>query len=542
MNLFNQPLNKIDVLSYWIVLFVMILFFSFAQCLKAQDNPSGNLVSAEWLEKNLANPNLLLLDASPEKSYNESHIQGAVNVNVYMFGVMETPLPMMEKLFQSVGISADKIIVIYDQGGSILAPRMFYSLYYHGFPKEKIFILDGGFAKWTEKSLPVTKDITKPALGNFSVKQRNEDARVMLDEFLTASGDTKNNALIEALEPEWHYGSSQFFDKGGHIPNVLSFPAGDFFNADKTFKSPGDIQKLLSYRGVNPSQKILTHCGGGVAAAVPFFALKFILGYDNVKLFMESQMGWLKDERNLPFWSYDMPNMMRESHWLNTWGGDMMRRYGFSTVSIIDVRDASVYNNEHLPFSVNITGDVFRQYAVNPKGLADVLGKNGVDINHEAVIFSGGGITKESALAFALLKSLGQNRVSLFTQTIDEYKSFGFKTETQSTETKPVNYSPAYTNDVFIGENTAKGIYDEVYIVSGAVNNPPKGKVINIDYTQFLNSVGKPKEAKEIWGIMKNAGVPRYARIVCYSNDAGESAVNYFIFTLMGFPDVKIKM
>lgn len=542
MKIFNEPLNKIDVLSYWIVLFVMILFFSFSHCLKAQDKPSGNLVSAEWLEKNLNDPGLLILDASPEKSFNENHIPGAISVNTYMFGVMETPMPMMEKLFQSVGVSGDKNIVIYDQGGSILAPRMFYALYYHGFPKEKLYILNGGFAKWTEKSLPVTKEITKPAVGNFSVKQRNEEVRVMLDEFLTASGDTKNNALIEALEPEWHYGSSQFFDKGGHIPNVLSFPAGDFFNADKTFKSQEEIEKLLSYRGVNQSQKILTHCGGGVAAAVPFFALKFILGYDNVKLFMESQMGWLKDERNLPFWSYDKPNMLRESHWLNTWGGDMIRRYGFSTVSIIDVRTAGEYNTEHIPFSVNITGDVLRQYASNPKGLADALGKNGVDINHEAVIVSGGGITKESALAYALLNSLGQSRVSLFTETMDEYKSLGFKTETQPTETKPLNYSPANTNDVFISENTPAGIYDEVYIVSGAVYNTPKGKTINIDYSQFLNADGKPKEAKEIWGIMKNAGVPRYARIVCYSNDMGESAVNYFIFTLMGFPDVKIKM
>lgn len=542
MKIFNQPLNKIDVLSYWLVLFLAIIFLSFAHCLKAQDKPDGNLVSVEWLEKNLNDPNLLILDASPEKSYNENHIQGAVNVNVYMFGVMETPLPMMEKLFQSIGISMDKNIVIYDQGGSMLAPRMFYSLYYHGFPKEKLFILNGGFARWTEKSLPVTKEVTKPAVGNFSVKTRNEEVRVMLDEFLTASGDTKNNALIEALEPEWHYGASQFFDKGGHIPNALSFPVGDFFNADKTFKSPEEIEKLLGYRGVNRSQKILTHCGGGVAAAVPFFAIKFILGYSNVKLFMESQMGWLKDERNLPFWSYDKPNMMRESHWLNTWGGDMMRRYGISSVSIIDVRTPSEYNTEHLPFSVNITGDIFRQYAKNPQGLAEVFGKNGVDINHEAVIVSGTGINKESALAYVLLKSLGQSRVSLFTETMDEYKSFGFKTETQSPETKPVNYSAANTNNIFINDNTPKGIYDEVYIVSGEMKDKLPGKVINIDYSQFLNSDGKPKEAKEIWGIMKNAGVPRYARIVCYSNDAGESAVNYFIFKLMGFPDVKIKM
>ena len=42
-------------------------------------------------------------------------------------------------------------------------------------------------------------------------------------------------------------------------------------------------------------------------------------------------------------------------------------------------------------------------------------------------------------------------------------------------------------------------------------------------------------------GAMK-AGVPRYAEIISFSDDPGEAAANYFVFKLMGYPDVKVWM
>ena len=35
-------------------------------------------------------------------------------------------------------------------------------------------------------------------------------------------------------------------------------------------------------------------------------------------------------------------------------------------------------------------------------------------------------------------------------------------------------------------------------------------------------------------------GVPRYAALVCFSDDPGEAAANYFILKLMGYPDIKV--
>ena len=36
------------------------------------------------------------------------------------------------------------------------------------------------------------------------------------------------------------------------------------------------------------------------------------------------------------------------------------------------------------------------------------------------------------------------------------------------------------------------------------------------------------------------AGLPRYAEIICYADEPGEAAANYFILKLLGYPDVKV--
>ena len=87
-----------------------------------------------------------------------------------------------------------------------------------------------------------------------------------------------------------------------------------------------------------------------------------------------------------------------------------------------------------------------------------------------------------------------------------------------------------------------RGPYPKVYLASGKTV-PVKGqdgKVIHVPYTDLLNPDGTPKAAKDIGSILVKAGLPRYAEIICFSDDPGEAAANYFILKLMGYPDVKV--
>jgi len=524
--------------------------------LMAAEAIESHLVSATWLVKNIKNPDVLVLDASSAQSYAAKHIPSAVNVDLLSwYGLREIPAAEMEGLFRSWGISSGKKIVMYDQGGTFLATRLLYSLDYYGFPAKDLFILDGGLFKWQEAGLPVTTDVA-PVLkkGTFAIKKVNEEVRVRLPEFLTASGDPDNNVLLEALGADWHFGQVAPFGKAGHIPHGVLLPSADFFNPDKTFKSPGEIRRMLAYLDIRPEQRIYTYCGGGMAASVPFFALKYVVNYPQVKLYQESELGWMADERELPYWTYDAPFLMRETKWLQFWGGQIMRMYGGARVSIVDVRPADAYDQGHVPFALNLPADVFKSHIDDPDKLAGILGPAGVSASGEAVVISGAGLTKEAALAFVMLEKLGQQRAAVFMDSMDDWVKLGFalkkdativgpKKTPQDLSIPPATYPRDFRKDVIIADpKSTQGVYPKVFIASGQ-EMPARaqdGKVVHVPYTDLLSADGRPKAAKDIWNILAKAGVPRYAELVCVSDDPGEAAVNYFILKLMGYPDIKV--
>ena len=137
---------------------------------------------------------------------------------------------------------------------------------------------------------------------------------------------------------------------------------------------------------------------------------------------------------------------------------------------------------------------------------------------------------------------------------VDEWAQLGFTLikDTMATDANKIQkdlskpkatYAVNDRNDVIVTDTkSTHGIYPKVFIASGK-NMPahtPDGKIVHVPYTDLLNTDGIPKAAKDIWNILTKAEIPRYAELVCISDDPGEAAVNYFIFKLMGYPDIKV--
>ena len=533
----------------WVRIAVAFSFFA------AQAAFAGVLVSVEWLQKNIASGDVLLLDASGTKAYNTKHIPGAVGIDLWRYGVpFNVPAAEMEKRLQSWGVEPGKKIVVYDQGGDQMATWLFYEIYYHGFPEADLHLLDGGLAKWESAGGAVTKEPSAAKPGTFKVTKLREEVRARLNEFVTATGDTKNYAVVEALEPTYHYGGTQWFDRAGHVPNARMMPSTDFFNADKTFKSPEEIRRMASYLGIKDGQTINSHCGGGIAATVPFFALKFVSAYPDVKVYRESQLEWLQDERGLPMWTYDAPNMKRDAQWLQSWNSRMIRMYGVGKIAIVDVRAPEAYAQSHVPYSVNVPADVFRTSFNDPQKLAPMLGAAGVDASYEAVIISGGGLDPSAALAYMALERLGQKKVSVLMESTDDYALRGYAVAKEPTTVgapkspqdlavRPAVYTPDPRAGIAVKDARAtRGAYPKVFLASGSKlpSRAQDGKVVHVPYTDLLGANHMPKPAAEIHNILAKAGVPRYAEIIVVADDPGDAAVNYYIMKLMGYPDVKV--
>jgi 3-mercaptopyruvate sulfurtransferase SseA len=534
--------------------------FALAQTAAASDDSvRGRLVSVQWLQVNLGAPDLLLLDASFPQQHAAKHIPGAVGVNLFAFGAQEPPQGAMEQQLQSWGVDSSRRIVIYDQGADFMATRVFFELFYRGVPAESLFILDGGLARWEQAGGEVTRDPTPPpAKGNFRGGAPREEARARLPAFLAATGDPAANAIVEALEPNYHYGESRFFDRAGHVPHAIMWPRADFFNADKTFKSAEEIARMAAHLGIGREQQVYTYCGGGVAASIPYFALKFIAGYPKVGLFVGSQLEWNQDERMLPLWTYSAPSLLRDRNWVNGWTSRMARTYGLTRPSVIDVRPAESYAQGHVPFALSVPVEVFTAHRNDPAKLAEVLGAAGVDPSFEAVVVSEGGINPRSALAFVMLERLGQKRVSILADSVDEWGLAGLPLAKEPTAVGPKKspfdltiapqpYRAEARPGVLIRDPAAtRGQYGKVFVASGAAvptglaGKTGNASVIHLPYATLLNADGSPKAAKDIWNLLARAGVPRFAEIVTVADDPGEAAANYVVLKLMGFADVKV--
>ncbi len=525
-----------------------IVAFSLLAAPHAQANPRP-LVDAAWLQQALAAGDVLVLDAQPVKLHEAGHIPGAVHVDLFTYGIDEKDSPAMQRRIQSWGVSPNRTVVITDQGGGYFAPRLYYELLYRGHPQEKLHVLDGGMAKWRAVGGTVTQEKTAPPrAGSFAVRHR-ADVRADLPEVLVAAGDAQRHALIDALEPDMYFGATKFFDRAGHLPQAVSWPTGEFFNADKTFKSAEELRAMASHLGVRPEQQVYAYCGGGIAAAVPYFALRHIAGYPQVKLYVGSQLDWVRDSRDLPLWTYASPHLARSAPWLASWTNPMLRAYGVTRLNVVDVRSAEAFAAGHIPAARNVPAPVFSEALsspnrLQPNTLRPRLESEGLHAEHETVIVSERGLDKSSALAFLALQSLDMPRVSVLMTGTDEWALRGLPWAKQATEAKP----PAPTRIGDGGRSVVTtfaevpGPLPRVYIASGASlpTEAPAGTVIHLPASRLVNDDGSVKPAADLWAVISKAGVPRHAQLVFVADDVGEAAMNYYLFQLMGYPNLRV--
>jgi thiosulfate/3-mercaptopyruvate sulfurtransferase len=544
-------MNYKRTILVWLILLLTALFAippAIAQTV-AQNSPSP-LVSTDWLKANIQRDDVVVIDASSPRLYQQKHIAGSISANVFMLGSREVTPAAMERLVRSWGVNPGKKIVLYDEGATFMATSLFFELYYHGFSAQDMFILDGGLAKWEATGGAVTKDATPaPAIGSITHPGMREDARARHAEFVSASGTPEKSVLVEGLDAEYYYGGARFFSQAGHMPHAVMMPSDDFFNADKTFKSNAEIQRMLNHIGITPNRQIYTYCGGGVAASLSYFAAKFLLGYPEVKLYKGSQREWLRDDRGLPFWTFAAPNRLRDRQWVNGWNSDMMRMMEVSDLNIIDIRAADIRARGYIPHSLTLPAAAIKSNAQSPQQLAEALGAAGVVEAHEAVIVSDGGITPDAALTMLLLENIGHTKVSILAGSFDDWALAGLPTvnaakQTTATPVGAQRYVPHPRSDLLVMSDQVKSTAatPRIILVAGKFTSlsAPQGKIIELPYTDLLDKQGNPKPANDIWNLLTKAGVSRYAEIICVADSLGEAAANYVVLKMMGFADVKV--
>lgn len=269
------------------------------------DDPM-TLVSTDWLQDHLKDPDLRVLDASwylPEAGrnakaeYDAAHIPGARFFDIDEISDHRSELPHMvppvEKFMsrlRAMGVGDGHQIVVYDGAGLMSAARVWWLFKLMG--KDTVAVLDGGFPKWqaegrvVEDMPPIVRD------RHMTVQFRNNLVRDVTQ--VSAASKIGDHAIVDARAANRFRGEAPEPREGlraGHIPGARSVPFTTVLNDDKTMKSPEETRAVFEAAGVDLQKPVITTCGSGISAAVLALALER-MGHTHWSLYDGSWAEW----------------------------------------------------------------------------------------------------------------------------------------------------------------------------------------------------------------------------------------------------------
>jgi thiosulfate/3-mercaptopyruvate sulfurtransferase len=250
----------------------------------------GPLVTAEWLQANLDQPGVRVLDvrgrhpSSPlahakRPEYAEAHVPGAIFVDwEHDFVDVTDPVPYQvasPDTFAArageLGIGDGNLIVAYDDYYGIFAARVAWSFRLHGADAR---VLDGGWRTWLDEGRPTTSEAADRDAAAFTARVRPQLRRT-IDEVQLARS---NGATLVDARPRHLFIGEKGVPGTGHIPGALCLPYQELVDgATGLFATPAAIARLLRGAGLDPARpprELITTCGTGVSATVALIALE----------------------------------------------------------------------------------------------------------------------------------------------------------------------------------------------------------------------------------------------------------------------------
>lgn len=276
----------------------LLLLCTAATCWAADLAP---IVTADWLEKNLAE--VKLIDIRKADEFKEGHLPGAVNI---MYGALavknnnlDNEMPQVDDLadvLNAAGITSKTKVVIYNKVDNILEranmTRIAQTFAYAGI--ENVAVLDGGWNKWTADKKMVSKDAA-------AVKPGNEkfvfDNKIIVDQKQVLSRLGKA-LMVDTRDPEFFFGSAKlpFVERPGRIKGAVSLPSSWVFTKEGGFRPNDELQKYVSgVIGNDKNREIIVYCDSGRLASSWWFMLTQVSGYKNVAMYDGSSQDFMKN-------------------------------------------------------------------------------------------------------------------------------------------------------------------------------------------------------------------------------------------------------
>ena len=263
------------------------------------------LVSTDWVEQHLHDPKVRLIESNEDTLlYASGHVPGAVHVDWTRDLNDQIRRDYItregfEALMSKIGAANDTTVVFYGDKNNWWACYAFWVFQLFGHTNAKV--MDGGRVKWENEKRATSHDVPSYPKTQYTAKDRN-DAPIRAYRDDVQAHLRKQGQLVDVRSPEEYAGTRMHMPdypnegalRGGHIPGAKSVPWGRAVNPDEgTFKPAVELKKLyLEEQQLSPDNDTIAYCRIGERSSHTWFALKYLLGFKNVRNYDGSWTEW----------------------------------------------------------------------------------------------------------------------------------------------------------------------------------------------------------------------------------------------------------
>lgn len=288
-----------------LLLLTILALFVFSSLVLADDRGFERpelLVSVDELKAELNDDDLVIIDVRDVKKYILSHIPGAVQMHGSdiattengVKGVIAKPEDFA-KVLGSKGVSNDSKVVVYDDAGGLWAARVWWILNVYG--HENVRLLDGGLGAWKEAGYDTDMFAAKVEEANYEITEVNEE--LIVDTDTVAANLNNPEFVVVDTRSDAEYSGEKTFGgapRKGHIPGAVHIEWVNNLDDNGLIKPASELEELYVSNGITRDLEVIApHCHSAVRSAHTMFVLT-LLGYDNVKNYDESWIGWSNRE------------------------------------------------------------------------------------------------------------------------------------------------------------------------------------------------------------------------------------------------------
>lgn len=263
----------------------------------------GGLISTEELAGLIDKGEVTVIDARSDlNAYLANHLPNAPYLHFETLRGSQAGIPgdvlsaeSYAKLLGNLGIRRDKPVAIYGSGDAFNFNATFLAWVLTGFRHPKVYLLDGGYNKWAAEGRPLTRKYPAAVAGSYPAAPFSLE--VAGTEFVKMVQGGPHGVLVDVRPADQFAGTAGAQARRGHIPGAIShFWASDLkdgtASGTKVWKSIAELKASYESQGITPDKGIFLYCNTGTEASHAYFALRFLLGYPNVRVYVPSWTAW----------------------------------------------------------------------------------------------------------------------------------------------------------------------------------------------------------------------------------------------------------